>query len=412
MIEQFTLKNDIRVIFEQNNNFNSAAFGVWVGVGSRDENKENNGMSHMIEHMLFKGTTTKTAEEIAISTAILGGNLNAYTSKECTSFYCKTLPEDIYTAIDIIGDMLSNPLLDEEDFEKEKLVVCEEIDMYNDSCEDYVHEVLQKKIWNKEPLGYLISGKKKVVKGFTISKLKEFMQQYYVGKNIVISVAGAFNSEKVREAINKSFSSIKKTSITCKNGLPKRIKPEYKKVCFTTKRDIEQLHINMAFEIPSFKDKLRYEFTIINSILGGDVNSRLFQLIREKNGLTYNICSYGSAFSDTGLMHIYAALNTSQKDKVLQLIESIISDLCTKGVTAIELENAKRQTIAELTLGRDNTVSLMNSNAKMITFSENIISYKQTINAINCVSLDSVNECIKKYFDLNKASIAMAGRIK
>lgn len=412
MIEQFTLNNDIRVIFERNNNFNSVAFGVWVGVGSRDESKENNGMSHMIEHMLFKGTKTKTSEDIAISTAILGGNLNAYTSKECTSYYCKTLPEDIYTAIDIIGDMISNPLLNEEDFEKEKLVVCEEIDMYNDSCEDYVHEVLQKRVWKKDPLGFLISGKKKVVKGFTISMLKDFMNQYYVGKNIVISVAGCFDMGLVKEAIIRSFSTIKKSSIICKNGLPLRKKPEYTQVDFQTKRDIEQLHLNMAFEIPSFKDKLRYEFTIINSILGGDVNSRLFQLVREKNGLTYNICSYGSAFSDTGLMHIYAALNTSQREKVIYLINSVLTDLSTNGVGDVELENAKKQCIAELALSRDNTVSLMNSNAKMLTFSEKLISIKDTVKRLQNVSKDSVNECIYSYLDLNKISIAQAGRIK
>ena len=178
MINQYVLDNGIQVVLEQNRHFNSASIGVWVGVGSRDEDKKNNGIAHMIEHMLFKGTTTRTARDIAISTAVLGGNLNAYTSKECTSYYCKTLKEYLPIAIELLGDMICNPLLDEEDIEKEKGVVMEEIDMYNDSAEDYVHEYLQKKVFKDHPLGYLNSGKKKNVKAFSKSDIVEFMDEY------------------------------------------------------------------------------------------------------------------------------------------------------------------------------------------------------------------------------------------
>lgn len=205
MICKYVLDNKIRVVFEQNKHFNSATVGVWVGVGSRDEVKQNNGIAHMIEHMLFKGTKTRTASDIAISTAVLGGNLNAYTSKECTSFYCKTLKEYILEAIDIIGDMICNPLLDENDLKKEKGVVCEEIDMYNDSAEDYVHEYLQMKAWKNHPLGFLISGEKKIVRKFTRDDLIDFMSNHYVGENIVISVAGNFDKEQVLNQIEKSF---------------------------------------------------------------------------------------------------------------------------------------------------------------------------------------------------------------
>ena len=157
-IERNQLENGIKVVFEQNKHLNSVTVGVWIGVGSRDENKDNNGIAHMIEHMLFKGTDTMTAEELAVRTAILGGNLNAYTSKENTEFYCKTLPEHLKEAIDILGDMICHSKISQADLDKEKGVVCEEIDMYKDSPEDSVHELLQKKIWRHEPLGYLISG--------------------------------------------------------------------------------------------------------------------------------------------------------------------------------------------------------------------------------------------------------------
>lgn len=410
MINEYVLNNGIRVVFEQNRHFNSAAVGVWVGVGSRDEDKDNNGISHMIEHMLFKGTKTRTASDIAISTAVLGGNLNAYTSKECTAFYCKTLKEYILEAVDIIGDMICNPLLDETDLEKEKGVVCEEIDMYNDSAEDYVHEYLQKKAWKDHPLGYLISGKKKKVMKFTREDIVSFMSNYYVGNNIVISVAGNFDGDEVLEQIKKSFKALRKLPAD-KKAIRKRIKPVYKPVVFSKKKDIEQIHFNMAFEAPSFIDDIRYEFTIINAILGGDVNSRLFQTIRENRGLTYNICTYGSAFSDTGLFHIYGALNPNQLGTVVELVKGIITDLNEKGITNEELENAKKQVITEMTLNQDNTVDLMNNNAKSIMFYGKVYSFKESIKAINSVTVSGVNDCIREYFKLDNMSIAVAGKV-
>lgn len=411
MICKYVLDNKIRVVFEQNKHFNSATVGVWVGVGSRDEVKENNGIAHMIEHMLFKGTKTRTASDIAISTAVLGGNLNAYTSKECTSFYCKTLKEYILEAIDIIGDMICNPLLNEDDLKKEKGVVCEEIDMYNDSAEDYVHEYLQMKAWKNHPLGYLISGEKKIVKKFTRDDLVSFMDNHYVGENIVISVAGNFDKEKVLEKIKDSFSMLRATPKD-ENSVHRRTTPVYKPVYIKKHQDIEQVHLNMAFEIPSFIDDVRYEFTIINAILGGDVNSRLFQKIREDRGLTYNICSYGSAFSDTGLFHIYGALNPNQLEKVINLIKDIILDFSKKGITCEEFENAKKQVIAEMTLNQDNTVNLMNCNAKSLMFYDKIYTFKDSMKAINEVTIESVNKCIKDYFVIEKMSVAIAGKVK
>lgn len=411
MIYKYVLDNKIRVVFEQNKHFNSATVGVWVGVGSRDEVKENNGIAHMIEHMLFKGTKTRTASDIAISTAVLGGNLNAYTSKECTSFYCKTLKEYILEAIDIIGDMICNPLLDENDLKKEKGVVCEEIDMYNDSAEDYVHEYLQMKAWKNHPLGFLISGEKKIVRKFTRDDLIDFMSNHYVGENIVISVAGNFDKEQVLNQIEKSFSSLRPTpkDIT---KVQKRTTPVYTPVHIERKQDIEQIHLNIAFEIPSFVDEVRYEFTIINAILGGDVNSRLFQKIREDRGLTYNICSYGSAFSDTGLFHIYGALNPNQLERVMKLIKGIVADLVKKGITKEEFENAKKQVITEMTLNQDNTVNLMNSNAKSIMFYNKIYTFKDSMKAINDVTIESVNKCIRDYLVIDKMSVAIAGKVQ
>jgi len=227
MIKVYELSNGIKTIMESCDFFHSVSFGVWVKVGSRSETKENNGIAHMTEHMLFKRTETKTAGEIARITAKLGGNLNAYTSKECTSYYCKTLPELLEPAIEVIADMVCHSAVREEDLENEKTVVCDEIDMYKDSAEDYVHEVLQKKVYKHHPLGFLISGKKKNVKGFSPKDIQTFMDKYYTGKNIVISVAGCFETEKTLELIKKYFGELKSGQKNTKFDTPKYYKTNF-----------------------------------------------------------------------------------------------------------------------------------------------------------------------------------------
>lgn len=409
-IEKYVLDNGVKVVFEQNRHLNSVTVGVWIGVGSRDEDEYNNGIAHMIEHMLFKGTETMSSEELAIRTAIIGGGLNAYTSKENTEFYCKTLPSCLKEAIDILGDMICNSKLDEEDLEKEKGVVCEEIDMYKDSPEDSVHELLQKKIWKKDSLGYLISGRKRNVKSFTSEQLKEFMKNYYNGSNMVVSVAGKFNKRETLSWIQKAFSQVHPFSDSL--NIRTRTTPGYKKATVVKEKDIEQLHMNLAFTAPSFMDDSRYTAVILNSILGGDVNSRLFQGVREKYGLTYSVYSYGSSFSDTGLLHIYAAMNEQQKDKVYELVTDIIENMRKKGITKEELENAKKQTVVEMTLNRDSTVSLMSSNARNVIYNMPFEPFCNRIDRINKVTVADVNSLIERDLRLESMSMGLIGPAK
>lgn len=408
-IDMYTLDNGLRVVFEQNKHLSAVTAGVWIKVGSRDENASNNGIAHMIEHMLFKGTKNMTAEQLAVRTAIMGGGLNAYTSKENTEVYCRTLPSCLKEAINILGDMICNSLIGEEELEKEKGVVCEEIDMYKDSPEDSVHEVLQKKIWHKHPLGYIISGKKKNVKSYTSEQLKKFMSKYYVAENMVVSVAGNFNKRETLQWIKQSFMELKTGKDTSENIEDNISTPEYKKTSFYKTKDIEQLHMNMAFRAPAFVDEERYAATIVNAILGGDVNSRLFQGVREKYGLTYSVYSYGSSFSDTGLMHIYAAMNPQQKEKVYQLIMDIISDLKAKGITQTELKNAKQQTVVEMTLNRDSTSSLMSANAKSIMYNIPLIPFEDKMSKLMSIKKADINGFIDKYLCIEDISMGLIG---
>lgn len=403
------LSNHITVITEKLPYLKSASFGVWVKVGSVNENDKNNGIAHMIEHMLFKGTKSRTAKQIADEMAKIGGNMNAFTSKECTSYYSTTLSEHLPIAIDIISDMLTNSLIDEKSLKKEKGVIIEEINMYDDSPEDLVHEMLQQRVWKNHPLGYLISGTKKIVRSVTREQILDFIDTYYVGENMVISLAGSFDEEEIVALLEEKFSAIKAQS-------EKKVlvvdAPTYNQVICKKDKDIEQLHCNIAFDSISYLSNERYILTILNSILGGSINSRLFQKIRENSGLTYSIYSYGSSYRDTGLFHIYAAMNPSQTETVIKKIKQIMNDLKKNGVLAEELSMTKEQIKTELILGSESAKSRMNSNGKSMINRGKIVSIDEVLSGIESVTLEAVHEFAKRYFDLSKASISLVGNLK
>lgn len=403
------LSNGITVITEVLPYLKSSSIGVWVKAGSANEDTSNNGIAHIIEHMLFKGTQTRTAKQIADEMAMIGGNINAFTSKECTSYYATTLSEHLPIAVDVISDMLINSLIDEKALKKEKGVIIEEIDMYEDLPEDLVHEMLQQRIWRNHPLGYMISGTKKVVRRATREQILDFMDTFYVGENMIISVAGNFNEAEILKLLEKKFSPIKERSSKQRreNG-----KPEYRKVTCRKSKDIEQLHCNIAFNSISYLSEERYVLSVLNSILGGSINSRLFQKIRENCGLTYSIYSYGSSYRETGLFHIYAAMNPAQAPVVIHKIFQIINDIKKKGVTEEELLMTKAQIKTELILGNESAKSIMNSNGKSMLGRGRIVSIEEMLNGVDRVERKDILEFANKYFDLNSASFSLVGNLK
>lgn len=403
------LSNGITVITEELPYLRSSSFGIWVKAGSANEDENNNGIAHIIEHMLFKGTHSRNAKQIADEMAKIGGNVNAFTSKECTSYYATTLSEHLPIAIDIISDMLMNSLIDEKALKKEKGVIIEEIDMYDDSPEDLVHEMLQQRIWKNHPLGYMISGTKKIVRRVTREQILDFMDAYYVGENMIISVAGNFKSSDVFALLEEKFGKIKAKSTRI---LKETGRPEYNKVICKRDKDIEQMHCNIAFDSISYLSEERYTLSILNSILGGSINSRLFQKIRENSGLTYSIYSYGSSYRETGLFHIYAAMNPAQTALVVKKIYQILLDIKKKGVTPEELRMTKEQIKTELILGNESAKSRMNSNGKSMINRGRIVPIEEMIDGIESVSQAHVLDFANRYFDLNKASISLVGNLK
>lgn len=410
MISIDKLKNGITVVMETMPYLKSAAFGVWVRAGSADEDKTINGIAHMIEHMMFKGTKNRSAKQIADEMAKIGGNINAFTSKECTSYYATTLSEHLPMAIRIIGDMLNNSLIDEKDLKKEKKVIVEEIDMYEDSPEDLVHEMLQQRIWKEHPLGYMISGKKTIVRKITRDQILDFMDTYYTGENIVISIAGNFDTKEILPIVEEEFGEIKpRSTVEIKENLSTI--PIYHKVTCEKSMDIEQLHVNIAFNCISYLSDERFTLSVLNSVLGGSVNSRLFQEIREDAGLTYSIYSYGSSYRDTGLLHIYGAMNPSQKDTVIKKIHTIVDNMKKKGITLDELNMAKEQIKTELILGNESARSRMNTNGKSMLNRARLVSLQELIVGIDKVNLEDILEFAGKYLDFSCSSMSLVGNI-
>jgi len=403
------LSNGIIVVMETMPYLKSAAFGVWVKVGSANENESNNGIAHMIEHMMFKGTKNRTAKQIADDMARIGGNLNAYTSKECTSYYATTLSEHLPMAIKIIGDMLNNSLIDEKALRKEKGVIIEEIDMYEDSPEDLGHDMLQQKIWKGHPLGYIISGKKTTVRKISREQILDFIDNFYTGENIVISIAGNFDQKEILSLVEEEFGKIKPGSLKENSS---QDKPVYHKVVCKKHKDIEQLHINIAFDCISYMSEERFVFSILNSILGGSVNSRLFQKVREEAGLTYSIYSYGSSYKSTGLLHIYTAMNPAQKNTVIDMIYDEIDDLKKNGITEDELAMTKEQIKTELILGNEGAKNRMNANAKSMMSRGRLVSINELIDKINSVTLENVLDFVNRYLDISNSSMSLVGNIR
>lgn len=407
MTEIHELSNGIKVVVENISFFRSVSCGVWVKAGSVYENEENNGISHMIEHMMFKGTKNHTAKEIADTMTAIGGNMNAFTSKECTCFYARTLDTHLDTAIDLLGDMLCNSLLDEKSLEKEKGVVIEEIVMYEDSPDDMAHEMLQYNIWKNHPLGYIISGPKKNVSNFTREDLVAYMDKHYTGENIVISLAGNVDVDAVIPKLEKSFGKLKR-------GIKVDIerKPSYNRCFYSNNKDIEQAHINIAFDAVSYYDEDRFSMSVINSIFGGSINSVLFQKIREELGMTYSIYSYGSSFKDAGLLHIYASANPGQIDNVFMKISEVLEEFKKTGIPKEQLEQTKEQIKTELIIGSESTNSRMNSNARAIMFRNKIVTTEDTIRHIDAIDEESIEKCLKKYLDQKMSSVSVIGRLK
>ena len=401
------LTNNIPVIIENLPGARSITFGVYVGSGSQNETSANNGVAHAIEHMLFKGTEKYNAGQLADIMTELGGGINAYTSKENTVFYGKVLPEDFERALGVMADMLFNSVFDSKEFSKEKGVIIDEIDSYDDSAEDMCHELLQKRVWNDNPLGFIISGSKSNVKKLTRQQLIDFKNANYTADNILISVAGKCDEDSIMSVLEPLFSALPAAGSKL---VPQR--PDFNRCFITRYKDMEQVHLNIAFDNVRSSDEDRYAMYMINSMLGGNLNSRLFQKVREQNGLTYSIYSYNSMCDLAGLFHIYASMSAAQTERVYELIFEIIDELNDKGIAEDELARLKKQTKIELVLGSEAASNTVLNNAKTFLSTGSVISLDEAVEHYEAVTLEQINRCIRTYLRRDKCGVCLVGNVK
>lgn len=404
MFKKFCLDNGIRVVTYNMPNVQSVSVGLWVYAGSRNETPENNGVSHFIEHLSFKGTEKRSAKKIAEIFDSIGGQINAFTGKECTCYYTKTLNSYLDISLDVLSDMFFNSAFAENEMELEKGVVLEEIDMYEDSPEEIVHDLITEITW-KNSLGYPILGKKENIENMTREDILKYISENYTLNRLVISVAGSFDEKNLLKLINKYFSKRERTYSEV--NLKKNAFSSGKRVKY---KDTEQ--INMCISYPGFesKSKLVYPSLALNNIFGGGMSSRLFQEIREKRGMAYSVYSYTTSYIKEGLFTVYAGFNPNNFTKVEELIFKEIDKLIKKGVTKKEIENAKNQLRGNFLLGLENSTSLMSYSGKSELLWNEIQTFDEVLEEIEEIDVDKINQVITKVFASNKKAVAIVGK--
>ena len=405
MYKEYILKNNLTVIFERLNHLKSVSFGVWVGSGARNETRSNSGISHFIEHMVFKGTKNRTAKDIACEIDRIGGEINAFTGKDCTCFYTKTLYSDLETAVDILSDMLLNPVFNPVHMETEKKVVAEEISMYEDDPEELVHDLLTEEMWNGVPLGYPILGTVESLESITRDDLLEYMSSFYVPDNCVISVVGNFEEEQLIEVINKYFGAwtpLEYCSLTNE-------RPIFRAHFLFRKKETEQTHLCIGFRGISLSDERMYALLVLNNIIGGGMSSRLFQNIREELGLVYSIYSFPTSFRDCGMFTIYAATSPDKANNVIECIGTEINNLITNGITENELLLSKNQLKGNYCLSLDSTTGRMSAIGKSKTITGKVTDPEETLKKIDSIRINDVLELIRWIFKEGETGVVILG---
>lgn len=388
----YKMKNGMCLVCENMPYAKSVSVGIWVKAGTMYETKNENGISHFIEHMLFKGTTKRSAAQIAEEMDCIGGNINACTSREYTCYYTKTLAENIASALDILSDMYYNSVFDEKELELERSVITEEINMYEDSPEDVAVDSLTELMWKGNPLGYPEAGTVKSVSKISRSMIIDYFVRRYTPENTVISIAGCIEPPFAEELCEKYFY---KTGRSEKTALTA---PAFHSGRWEREKDIEQAHLAMAFpSVDLFSDRV-YDVSVLNNIFGGSMSSRLFQSIREKEGLCYSIYSYTAAYPRAGVFGIYAGLGVDGVEKALDMIEREIHSVCSKRVSEYELKKAQSQLRCAILMGSESVSARMDSNGKAQLLLGKVRTIDETIEKLGMVTADSVCETANMIF--------------
>jgi len=406
MYKKHVLENGLTIIGEEIPYVKSISLGVWVNAGSRIENDEISGVSHFIEHMLFKGTKNRTSKQIASEIDNLGGQINAFTSKECTCYYVKLLNSHIDIGIDVLSDMILNSRFNEDDLDKERSVIIEELKMYEDSPEDLAYDLLTENIYMNDPLGMNIIGTEASLKRLNRENLLDYFNKYYVPNNSVISISGNFNFDEIVNKIENKFKNWKKREVNIDIN-----KAEFKSCFLTRNKDTEQVNLAMSLEaVPLENDKEVYALAVINTVFGGSISSRLFQKIREEKGLVYSIYSSQSLYRKCGELGIFASMSNEHLKEVYDSIIEEIKYMKKYYLTDSEIKESKEQLKGSYILGLESTSSRMMSIGRALLLNNKVESTDDILESIENVDKETVKKVIDKIFNVDKLGVCIVGR--
>lgn len=403
--DQITLSNGLRIIGERIPHFRSVSVGLWLGAGSQYERDYEAGVSHFLEHMVFKGTGKRSARKIAEEMDAVGGQLNAFTAKECTCFYAKVVDEHLPLALDVISDLVVGPVFDVGEMEKEKGVVLEEISMAEDTPEDVVHELLMLANYGDQCVSRPILGSAKSVSGFSREDLIRYWKRMYRPQNAVLAIAGNYDWQAVLNMVDSLLGSWMPEGYEKQPCVTQAISPTF----LTREKEIEQVHICMGFPGLVMGDDRNYELSLFNSVFGGAMSSRLFQKIREESGMAYAVYSYPNAYTDTGMLSIYAATNPDAAEAVCDMILKEAKDIAEHGMTKDEFAIAREQLKSGYILGLESTSARMQSIGRRLLLLNATRTETETLDRINAIRLEDVNDLMREILTAPH-STALVGR--
>ncbi len=406
-IETTQLANGVRVVTEQMPHVRSVSMGIWIGTGSRRETPDENGICHFIEHMLFKGTTRRSAEDIARSVDSIGGGLDAFTAKEMVSYNTKVLDEHLPIALDVLADMVRNPLFRDQDIEKEKGVILEELKMEVDNPEYLLHEIFSSNFWKDHPIGKPILGTKDTVQKFDRGMLDEYFRRIYSPANILITAAGNLRHEHLVELTRQHFEDLPVNGTL----VPDKKPTPHARLVFRNKTSLEQTHLYMGVPSYPMPHESRFACYVLNTVLGGGMSSRLFQNIREKQGLAYAVYSELSMYRDTGCMAIYAGTSVETAGKVVESIVQELRELKQNPVPAEELRRAKDHLKGSFVLGLESTSSRMGNLARQELYYKRFFTIDEMLERIEEVDAAQVQCIAQEFFDPKNITLAMLGNL-
>jgi predicted Zn-dependent peptidase len=404
-VKKDILSNGLTVVTEAMPAVRSVSLGVWLRTGSRSEREQENGITHFLEHMVFKGTTNRSAEEIARSADSIGGHLDAFTAKECTSFSIKVLDEHLPRAMDIVADLLKNPLLRPDHIAKESKVIQEEIKMVEDTPDDLVHEIFTQSYWRGHSLGRPILGTRQTVSAFNRRRLLEYFHRHYAPRNMVVAAAGHLEHARVVELTEKEFGKLPAGPETTVQPAP----IPNPQIRYRHKKNLEQVHICIGTPAYPHAHQKRFACYVLNTVLGGGMSSRLFQNVREKRGLVYAVFSGLSTFRDAGCLTVYAGTSTENMRQVIDLIVEELGRLKSDPLGDEELQRSKEYLKGSTLLSLESTMSRMSNLARQEMYFGRQISLDEIARLVDAVTADDVLPVARELFGPSRIALTVLG---